>query len=101
MSITINYKITSNPKNSINRVFFIDEKFNILSLKKHILSSEYSFISDLMKAKDLKRSILGFDLSSKKKLILVSLKKNISESQVENLGAKFFDLFKNNKIGQN
>jgi leucyl aminopeptidase len=53
-----------------------------------------------MKAKDLKRSILGFDLNSKKKLILVSLKKNISESQVENLGAKFFDLFKDNKISQ-
>ena len=100
MSISINYKITLNQKNSINRVFFIDEKFNILSLKKHIPSSEYSFISDLMKAKDLKKSILEFDLSSKKKLILVSLKKNISESQVENLGAKFFDLFKNNKIGQ-
>ena len=100
MSTTINYKITLNQKNSINRVFFIDEKFNILSLKKHILSSEYSFISDLIKAKDLKRSILEFDFSSKKKLILVSLKKNISGTQVENLGAKFFDLFKENKISQ-
>ena len=95
MSITINYKTRLTTKKSINRVFFVDEKFSILSLKKHILSSEYSHISDLMKTK---KKILDFDFSSKKKLILVSLHKNISSSEVENLGAKFFDLFKENKI---
>ena len=55
MSITINYKTRLTTKKSINRVFFVDEKFSILSLKKHILGSEYSFISDLLKTKDKKK----------------------------------------------
>ena len=72
MSISINYKSRLAKKNLGNLVLFVDEKFNILSLKKHILSSEYSIISDLIKSQDLKRKILGFDINSKRKIILVS-----------------------------
>ena len=46
---------------------------------------------------DLKKKILSFDISSKRKIILVSQKKNIKNSDVENLGAKFYDLFKDTK----
>ena len=67
MSVQINYKNTLNKKNSSNIVFFIDEKFNISLIKKHILSSEYTFISDLLKISDLKNEILSFDINSKKK----------------------------------
>ncbi len=67
MSITINYKNNQIKKNSSNVVLFVDEKFNILSLKKHILVSEYSFISDLLRVRDLKKSIINFDINSKKK----------------------------------
>ena len=81
-------------RNLSNIVFFVDEKFNILSLKKHISSSEYLFISDLLKTKDLKKEILNFDISSKKKIILVSIKKKFKNYDIENLGAKFYDLFK-------
>ncbi len=97
MSISINYKSRLAKKNLGNLVLFVDEKFNILSLKKHILSSEYSIISDLIKSQDLKRKILGFDINSKRKIILVSLKKNITNSNLENLGAKFYNLFKDSK----
>ena len=55
MSIAINYKNEISKNRSSNLVLFVDEKFNISSLKKHILSSEYSFISDLIKTKDLKK----------------------------------------------
>ena len=67
MSIAINYKNTSIKKNSSNIVLFVDEKFNISGLKKYILSSEFSFISDLLKTKDLKKKIINFDINSKKK----------------------------------
>ena len=66
MSIAINYKNILMKKNSSNLVLFVDEKFNILSLKKHILGTEYSFISDLLRVKDLKKSIINFDINSKK-----------------------------------
>ena len=67
---------------------------NVSKLKKHISSSEYSFVSDLLKTTDLKKKIVTFDISSKKKIILISITKNITSSGVENLGAKFYDILK-------
>ena len=75
MSVTINYKINLNKKNSSNLVLFVDEQFNINGLKKYLLGSEYSFVSDLLKTKDLKKKIVDFEINSKRKIILVSLKK--------------------------
>ena len=97
MTVTINYKNKSSNTNSSNLIMFSDENFNISPLKKHISSSEHTFIKDLIKTKDIKKKILSFDISSKRKIILVSLKKNIKNSDVENLGAKFYDLFKDIK----
>ena len=97
MSVKIIYKNNNLNKSSSNVVLFIDEKFNIMGLKKHLSNSEYSFISDLIKTKDIKKKILDFDISSKKKIILVSIRKDIKSSGIENLGAKFYDLFKNIK----
>ena len=75
MTISISYKNGSAKKNSSNLVLFLDEKFNISNIRKHILGSEYSFISDMLKIKNPKNKIVGFDISSKRKIILVSLKK--------------------------
>ena len=97
MTITINYKNNVPKKDSFNLVLFVDEKFNISSLKKYVLSKEYSYIFDLLKTKDLKKKIISFDINSKKKIILVSLKKNLTSSYVENLGAKFYNLLKDIK----
>ena len=97
MSILINYTNKLSKKNISNLVLFVDDKFNISSIKKHISLSDYSFVSDLIKVKDPKKKIVTFDINSKKKIILVSLKKNISTSTVENLGAKFYEMFKDAK----
>ncbi len=97
MSVTINYKKNLIKKSSSNLILFCDENFNISGLKKHFSGNEYSFIADLMKTKDLEKKILSFDISSKRKIILISLKKNIKNSDLENLGGKFYDLFKDLK----
>ena len=97
MSVTINYKNKSTKNNSSNLILFTDEKFNIFALKKLISSNEYSFISDLIKTKNIKKKIISFDVSSKRKIILVSIIKNINTADLENLGAKFYDLFKDLK----
>ncbi|WP_440934910.1 leucyl aminopeptidase [Candidatus Pelagibacter sp.] len=97
MSIKINYKIGLSKNKSFNSILFVDEKFNLSRLKNYLSSSEYSYILDLLQTKDLKKEILSFDFNSKKKIILVSLKKNIKNNEIENLGAKFYDEFKSLK----
>ena len=97
MSVVINYNSNLPKKNSGNIILFTDEKYNISNLKKYISKNEYSFLSDLIKTKDSKKKIHSFDFNSKKKIILVSLKKDISSTDVETLGANFYDLFKNFK----
>ena len=54
MSVTINYNKNSSKKNSSNLIIFTDENINISALKKHISSSDFSFIADLIKTKDIK-----------------------------------------------
>ena len=66
MSVQISYRKSVSKQKVNNVVLFVDEKFNILNFKKHISSSEYSFISDLLKTKNLKKKILTFDINSKK-----------------------------------
>ena len=90
MTIKINYSKKKNNKSSSNTVLFVDEKFNIKSLKKYISSNEFSYINDLLKTSDLKKSIFIYELNSKKKIVLISIKKNLKNSDIENLGAEFY-----------
>ncbi|MDA8831473.1 leucyl aminopeptidase [Candidatus Pelagibacter bacterium] len=89
MSIKINYKNIISTKSTINLVLFVDENFNIKDIKKYISNSEFSYIADLLKNSDLKKDTLFFEVNSKKTIFLVSVKKNIKISDIENLGAKF------------
>ncbi len=90
MNIKVNFKKLAFSKFNANLILFADEKFNITSLKKQVANSEYSYISDLLKKKDTKKKIVTFDISSKKKIILVSLKKSLTNSDAENLGAECY-----------
>ena len=100
MTVTIKYISGSSKKNSSNLIIFSDEKFNNSGLKKYVSKTEYLFISDLIKTKDLKKKIIYFDISSKRKVILISLKKNSTSSDLENLGAEFYETFKNFKTNE-
>ncbi len=90
MSIKINYKNSDLKKPSNNLVLFSDDKFSLKPLKKYITDQEFSYISDLLKTSDLSKNLFVFELSSKKKIVLVSIKKNTRNSDIENLGAEFF-----------
>jgi len=89
MTVQIIYKNSISKKNLTNLVLFVDENFNISGVKKHISSTEFSYISDLLKNSDLKKDLLVFEINSKKTIFLVPIKKDIKVSDVENLGAKF------------
>ena len=97
MKITVNYKKKLSAKNSSNLIFFVNEKYNLINLSKFITKPEYNYVIDLIKSQDLTKKILIFDINSKKKIILISLKKNIISSEIVNLGADFFNLSKDFK----
>jgi leucyl aminopeptidase len=94
MTIKINYKNIDLRKVSCNLILFVDEKFNINVLKKYISKNEFFYITDLLKTSDVKKDTLSFRINSKKTIFLVSVKKNIKISEIENLGAKFYSLIK-------
>ncbi|MBD1149304.1 leucyl aminopeptidase [Pelagibacterales bacterium SAG-MED27] len=89
MTIRINYSKSNSKNNTSNLVLFVDQNFNISHLKKYISSAEYAYIADLLKNSDLKKEIIIFEISSKKKIFLISIKKDLRASNIENLGAKF------------
>ncbi len=100
MNIKINFKNRVSDKSTGNLILFVDEKLNVTGLKKVLSDNEYSYISDLIKLEDQKKKILTFDISSKKKIILISFKGNFNSSDAENLGAKCYEVFSKLKKNQ-
>ena len=90
MSVTINYIRKKNNKLSSNLILFSNDKFNINNLKHTLSKSEFFYIDDLIKSNDLKKNMLVFEVNSKKKVILISIKNNLRSSDIENLGAEFY-----------
>ena len=97
MSIKLNYSKKTISKSSSNLVLFSDEKYSTSGLKKYISNTELSYINDLLKTSDLKKNLQVFELNSKKKIILVSIKNNLKNSDAENLGAEFYKLVNHGK----
>ena len=90
MPIKINYSQKTNSQSSANLVLFSNEKFNINGLKKYLSNFDFSYINDLLKTSDLKKNLFVFEVNSKKKIVLISIKNNLKISDVENLGAEFY-----------
>ena len=90
MSIKINYSKNTKNKSTSNVVLFTNENYKLTSLKKYLTDSEFSYVNDLLKSSDLKKNLLVFELTSKKKIILISIKKDLKSSDFENLGAEFY-----------
>ncbi len=90
MSIKINYLNKTSSSFSANLVLFSNEKFNLSGLKNYLSNSEFSYINDLLRTSDLKKNLLVFELSSKKNIVLISIKNNLKNFDVENLGAEFY-----------
>ena len=86
MIVQIFYK---NNDNSNNQVLFVEENYNIKNIEKYVSAAELSYIKEILKNNDLKKKVLSLDLNSRKRLILVSVKKKLESSDIENLGANF------------
>ena len=67
MSVKINYIRKSFSQVKGNLILFTDDKFNLKRVKKDLSNVEYNYIKDLLKNCDLKKKLLFFEISSKKK----------------------------------
>jgi leucyl aminopeptidase len=90
MNVKINYNNKVLKKITSNLVLFVNDKYNIENLINQISKDEFSYISDLLKTRDLKKDIHSFIINSKKIIFLVSIKKDIKALDLENLGANFY-----------
>jgi leucyl aminopeptidase len=90
MTIKINYLKKTNIKASSNIVVFVDDKFSILKLNKYISSKEIIYIKDLLRASDIKKNMFVFEVNSKRKIVVISIKNDLKSSQIESLGAEFY-----------
>ena len=90
MSIEISYSKKTISRTSANLILFTNDKFNTTNLKSHLSGPDFAYINDILKTSDLKKNLFVFEVSSKKKIILVSIKNNIKTSDIENLGAELF-----------
>ena len=99
MSIKIIYGKKSSNKGTANLILFVDEKFNTTTLKPYLNNSELNYIKDLNKTNDLKKKLFVFEVSSKKKIILISIKKDLKNFDIENLGAELYMYINRGKDG--
>ena len=98
MYTKISFKNSKYKKNLKNSVFFVNEKFQIELLKKFFSNNEYLYFKEILKSKDLKKRLISFDLNSKNRIILISVKTKIKNYEIETLGANFFEFIKSNNI---
>ena len=98
MTLKINYQKKALKKSALSSlIIFANEKFNIVNSKKYLTQSESNYINDLLKVSDLKKKILVFELNSKKKVFLVSIKTNLKNFDIENLGSELYGKIKSLK----
>ena len=90
MSIQINYKNIISKKSLNNLILFTDEKFNTNQIRKYVSKTELFYISDLLKTSNLNKNLFVFELNSKKKIVLVSIKNDLNNSKIEKLGAEIY-----------
>ncbi len=97
MSIKISYSSNSIKKIKENLVLFSNDRFNLNTLKKYISKAEFTYINDILKHSDIKKNLFVFKISSKKKIIIISIKNNLIISDIESLGAEFYNRINHGK----
>ena len=97
MNVKINYSKKITNKSASNIALFCDEKFNIKNFKNNLSNTELNYVKELLKNRNKKKKLFIYEINSKRKIILIPIKNDLSSSDIENLGAEFFECVKNEK----
>ena len=99
MTVQVNYTNKDKSSNPGVIALFADEKFQIKNLNNFFSKNQTSYFERILKnKKNTKESIISFNINEKTTVILISIKKNLKGSDVENLGALFYGFIKKNNI---
>ena len=99
MTVQVLYKNKAKSSNIGVIVLFSEDKFQIKNTDGYLSKNQMSYIEKILKAKrNTKENIISFNLNENTNLILISLKKNLKGSDVENLGAEFYNFAKKNSF---
>ena len=98
MSVQVVYKTSVKSTNTGVIAVFSDEKFNINLSSNDLSKKETSYLKKILKNKKNGDKIFTINISEKKTVIIILLKKNIDITNIENLGAEFFVFIKKNKF---
>ena len=92
MPIKIDFLKKKISKLELNTVLFCNGELNTGNIKKYLSKNETTYINDLLKTSDPKKKIYIFEISSKKKIILILIKNNLKYSEIEKLGAELYSI---------
>ena len=99
MTVQVLYKNKAKSSNSGVITLFVEDTFQIKNTVGFLSKNEKSYVQKiLINKKNTKENIISFNLNEKTTIILVSIKKNLKGSDVENLGAEFYNFIKKNSI---
>ena len=95
MTVQVLYKNKAKSSNSGVIALFTEDKFQIKNTGSFLSKNETSYVEKILKnKKNTKENIISFNINEKTTLILISLKKNLKGTDVENLGAEFYNFIK-------
>ncbi len=97
MTVQVLYKNKLKLSNTGVIALFTQDKFKTKNLKTFLSKKEAAYVEKILKnRKENKEKIISFNINEKTNLILISLKKDLKESDIENLGAEFYNFIKKN-----
>ena len=99
MSVQVVYKNKAKSSNSGVIALFAEDKFQLKNTRSFLSKNETSYVEKILKnKKNTKENIISFNINEKTTLILISIKKYLKGSDVENLGAEFYNFIKKNSF---
>ena len=99
MTVQVLYKNKSKSSNLGVIALFTEDKFQLKKANNFLSKKEVLYVEKIVKNKiKTKENIISLNVNEKTTLILISIKNDLKSSDVENMGAEFYNFIKKNSF---